>query len=243
MSAKIITIEGTDCSGKETQSLLLETRLKIEGYKVKRHSFPKYETATGKIVGGSYLGKEEISPCVFTEGAVNVDPIVASLYYAADRRYAFLNEIEKDIEENDVVILDRYTSSNLGHQGSKIKDEEKQLKFFETIIALENGICELPISDITVFLHMPYYAAQVLKENRVSLDQHEVSETHLKHAEETYLKLAKLYGWEYINCLKEDFKGKESIKTRQEIHSEIFEIIKKDLEKNKKSGSLKMTRY
>lgn len=242
MSAKIITIEGTDCSGKETQSKILEQRLLLEGYKVKRHSFPKYETATGKIIGGSYLGKPEIGECLFTEGAVNVDPIVASLYYAADRRYAFLNEIERDIEENDVVILDRYTSSNLGHQGSKISNLDKQNRFFELITLLESEVCELPLSDVTIFLHMPLEAAKILKGNREHLDQHELSESHLRHAENTYLLLQQKYNWKYINCIKGVFNGVESIKNPNEIHEEIFNEIKELLSKDTKEV-LKMTRF
>ena len=80
---KVIVIEGTDCSGKETQSKLLEEKLKKAGKKCKRFSFPMYDTPTGKIVGGSYLGKPEIFESFFKEGAVNVDSHVASLYYAA----------------------------------------------------------------------------------------------------------------------------------------------------------------
>ena len=45
------------------------------------------------IVGGPYLGKKEISDGWFPEGATNVDPHVAALYYAADRRYNFLKFI------------------------------------------------------------------------------------------------------------------------------------------------------
>ena len=60
MAGKIIVIEGTDCSGKETQTRLLEKRLKDLGKKCIRFGFPMYETATGKIVGGCYLGKPEI---------------------------------------------------------------------------------------------------------------------------------------------------------------------------------------
>ena len=59
MSGKIIVIEGTDCSGKETQSKLLEKKLNDMGKKVIRFGFPMYETPTGKIVGGAYLGKPE----------------------------------------------------------------------------------------------------------------------------------------------------------------------------------------
>ena len=82
---KIIVIEGTDCSGKETQSKMLLERLNQNNIDSVYMTFPAYDTPTGKIIGGSYLGKESIGKCVFPEGAVNVDAKVASLYYAADR--------------------------------------------------------------------------------------------------------------------------------------------------------------
>ena len=87
MRGKIIVVEGTDCSGKETQTSLLVQGLRREGRKIERLSFPDYDTPTGRIVGGPYLGKEHIGEGFFPEGAANVDPKVAALYYAADRRY------------------------------------------------------------------------------------------------------------------------------------------------------------
>ena len=87
MAGKIIVIEGTDCSGKETQSKLLEEKLNSKGKKCVKFNFPMYDTPTGKIVGGSYLGRKEIGESLFSEGAVKVDPHVTCLYYAADRKY------------------------------------------------------------------------------------------------------------------------------------------------------------
>ena len=87
MRGKIIVIEGTDCSGKETQSVLLEQKLKERGKKCVHFGFPMYDTPTGKIVGGPYLGNPEICLGYFPEGADKVDPHIASLYYAADRKY------------------------------------------------------------------------------------------------------------------------------------------------------------
>ena len=81
----LIDVEGTDCSGKETQTKELVRKLTEIGRKVKRYSFPMYDTPTGKIVGGPYLGKSYICDGWFSEGATNVDYKVASLYYAADR--------------------------------------------------------------------------------------------------------------------------------------------------------------
>lgn len=54
---KIIVIEGTDCSGKETQSKRLIQKLNDEGMETVYYSFPAYGTPTGRIVGLSYLGK------------------------------------------------------------------------------------------------------------------------------------------------------------------------------------------
>ena len=52
MKGKFIVIEGTDCSGKETQTKLIEKKLKEQGYKCMRLSFPVYDSPTGEIVRG-----------------------------------------------------------------------------------------------------------------------------------------------------------------------------------------------
>ena len=216
---KIIVIEGTDCSGKETQSKLLEKRLGLEGYKVKRFGFPMYDTPTGKIVGGCYLGKPEIGPGYFEEGAPNVDPMVSCLYYAADRKYNF-KEIEKYLKDDYYVILDRYTTSNLAHQGGKILDKDERFEMYQWIDKLEYWLLRLPKPDITIFLHMPYDKALELKKNRESLDENEKSEEHLKHAEEAYIELSELYNWNRVECVKDD-----EIRSIEDINDEIFKII------------------
>ena len=87
MRGKLIVVEGTDCSGKETQTNLLLTNLHTDNIKVEKFSFPNYQSPTGKIIGGPYLGKSYICEGWFPEGAPQVDPKVAALYYAADRKY------------------------------------------------------------------------------------------------------------------------------------------------------------
>lgn len=217
---KFIVIEGTDCSGKETQSKLLVEKLNNMGHKAIRLTFPNYDTPTGKIVGGPYLGKKEICECWFPEGAVNLDPKVASLYYAADRKYNE-KDIKKYLEEDYFVICDRYVSSNMAHQGSKIKNDEERFHMYEWIDKLEFWLLKLPKPDITIFLHMPYEASCELKKNRESLDGNEKNEEHLKNAEKAYVELSELYNWDRIECVEE--KG---IKTIEEIHKEIIDKLK-----------------
>ena len=98
MKGKLIVIEGTDCSGKETQTKMLTKRLEKENIACVRLCFPNYDSPTGKIVGGPYLGKDYICEGWFPEGAANVDPKVSSLYYAADRKYNVKN-IEESAEQ------------------------------------------------------------------------------------------------------------------------------------------------
>ena len=216
---KIIVVEGTDCSGKETQSKLLEKRLKDEGKKCVRFSFPNYESPTGKIVGGCYLGKPEISDSFFGEGAVNVDPHVACLYYAADRKYNS-PEIEKYLKKGYYVILDRYTSSNQAHQGSKIQDADERFDMFQWIDKLEYWLLKLPKPDITIFLHVPYEKTIELRQNRMFIDEHEKDPEHLKNSERAYLELSELYGWKRIECIKAD-----KLRKVEDINDEIFKIV------------------
>ena len=151
MRGKLIVIEGTDCSGKETQVKKAVARFKDMGVNVYNYSFPMYDTPTGRIVGGPYLGKSYIGPGWFPEGAVNVDALAASAYYAADRRYN-ANKVKSLIDDGYLVILDRYVSSNMGHQGGKIKDKDERLSMYKWLETLEYELLELQRPDITIFL-------------------------------------------------------------------------------------------
>ncbi len=216
---KLIVIEGTDCSGKETQSRMLVEKLNNMGIKSVYITFPNYESPTGKIVGGPYLGKEEICSSYFKEGAVNVDPKIASLYFAADRYYN-KNIINKYLEEDYYIIMDRYITSNMAHQGCKIENDSIRKDLYNFIERLEYELLELPKPDLTIFLHMPYEYALELKKNRLSLDEHEKSEIHLKNAEKTYIELKDLYNFIYINCINNN-----EIRTIDDINNEILKII------------------
>lgn len=225
MRGKIIVIEGTDCSGKETQTSLLVQRMRREGRKIERLSFPDYDSPTGKIVGGPYLGKKYICDGFFPEGASNVDPKVASLYYAADRRY-HRQQIIDLLDQGIDVVLDRYVESNMGHQGGKIFDKEERLKLYEDLANLEYGFLELPKPDLTIFLYVPYKKVAELKRGRVEpADQHESNPLHIRNAEQAYLELAELHNYKKIDCV--DKKGK--LKDIEEVQEQVYEIVKKVL--------------
>lgn len=228
MKGKLIVIEGTDCSGKETQTKLLVEKLEKENIKCVRFSFPNYDSPTGKIVGGPYLGKDYICDCWFDEGAVNVDPKVSSLYYAADRKYN-IGKINELIDSGINVILDRYIYSNLAHQGGKIKDKKDRLEMYKWLEKLEFDLLDLPHADVKVFLHMPYSVSLELKKNREEkLDQHELSKEHLLMAEESYKEIASIYDFKTIEC-NSGINPRNIEDINNELYNFVYSKLKGDL--------------
>ena len=195
MRGKLIVIEGTDCSGKETQTQKLINYLQSEGKKVAAFSFPMYHTPTGKIIGGPLLGKEHICDGWFPEGAPSVDGKVASLYYAADRLYN-IDKINEALNDGATVILDRYTYSNMGHQAGKLENKEDRLARYKFIETLEFDLLGLPRPDGVILLFMPVESAKEIRTKRPEkLDEAESDEHHLILAQNAYLEMAELYNF------------------------------------------------
>ena len=231
---KIIVIEGTDCSGKETQTNLLMERLKSDGLSVDKLSFPMYDTPTGKIIGACLLGKPHMcdellkqNHSFFPEGGGSIDPIAAIDLYAADRRYN-LPRINEALEENDIVILDRYVPSNMAHRGGMIKDTLKRRYMYDLIDKLEYELNEMPRPDKTLLLYMPYEQACILKKNRSEApDEVELNEEYLRRGERAYLELGKLYNYDIINCVNDN-----EIRTIEDINNEVYGKVSKIVKKN-----------
>ncbi|HJX49904.1 MAG TPA: hypothetical protein VJ438_00410 [Candidatus Nanoarchaeia archaeon] len=217
---KTFVLEGTDKSGKNTQSDYLLASIRALGLNCQKMSFPRYHTPTGRIVGQCYLGKILGPGDRAWFGDANlVPPEVASIYYAADR-LAAVPEIEEILSSRSHLILDRWVESNMGHQGGKAKTPEQRAGIIEFISHLEYGVLDLPKPDAVIFLYMPYEVARTLPRAEAA-DGHESNEEHLRNAEETYLYLAKRFNWKQINCAP---NGK--IRSIDDIHQEVFEIVK-----------------
>ncbi len=199
---KIIVIEGCESVGKETQSQLLVEKLKEKKIPAILFSFPNYQSPTGRIFKDCVLEKEERK--YFKEGYHQIDPKVVCLYTAADRKYNS-KEILSYKEKGYIVVLNRYTSSNMAYQGSKIEDADERFYMYQWIDKLEYWLLALPKPDQTIFL--------------------KTSKEYLKNKEqektlEAYQELSELYHWDIIDCIQ---AGKR--KTIHQIHEEILEKI------------------
>lgn len=230
---KLIVVEGTDCSGKETQTRLLVDRFEKENIKVKRLSFPMYDTPTGQIIGACLLGKPDMVNNLlktdggfFPEGGGNIDALAAIDFYAADRRYN-LPKIIDALENNDIVLIDRYVTSNMAHRGGLIDNKEERLKMYEKIELKEYVINELPRPDMVILLYLPYEYACILKKNRKELpDEAEQNISYLKKGENAYLELSELYNYDIVTCIKDN-----EIRTINDINDEVYSKVKKLIKK------------
>lgn len=217
---KIIVIEGVNDSGKETQSKLLAKTLKEEGYKVVEFSFPMYKSPTGKIFKNCVLGKDGNG--YFEEGYENLDPYVVCLYTAADRKY-HKEKIERYLKNDYIVILNRYTSSNMAHQGSRYSDSEERFYMYQWIDKLEYWLLKLPKPDCTILLKVPAKYLNQLSEKQVAFNfQEDIfnQDSVLK----AYIELSELYNWDSIDCVSNN-----KMKSVEEIHEEIMKIVRINL--------------
>ena len=171
------------------------------GIKAINFSFPMYDTASGKIVGGPILGKTGIGECWFPEGSVQLDPKVFCLYLAADRKYNF-PKIKEYLDMGYYVVLDRYVSSNMAHQGAKVGDPDERFNLFKWI------------------LHVPYTITKELQKNRLFLDENEKNAAYQIQTEKTYMELASLYNWTTIDCSLND-----NLRSIEDISREILEKV------------------
>ncbi len=224
MPGIFISIEGTDGSGKGTQTELLVKRLKDDGKDVEIISFPQYGESSAAVVEDYLHGKFGT--------AQEVGPYRGSVFYAIDR-YAASKKIRAWLDENKIVIANRYVGSNMAHQGGKISDPIEQAKYFAWVYDLEYNIFAIPKPDYNFILHVPAAVAQNLvdqKENRDYLhgkkrDIHEDDLAHLKAAETTYLKIAQKFPeYTIIECAPQ---GK--LQSIEEIHQLIWALANSHL--------------
>ena len=223
---KLIIVEGTDGSGKQTQTELLCKKLKeIKGEgKVKKISFPNYESKASEPVK-MYLAGE------FGETVESVNAYAASVLYSIDRFASFKSEWEKFYEDGGIVISDRYTISNMIHQVPKIYDKIEKEKYLDWLTDLEWVKIGIPKPDVVFFLDIPFEISQKLmkdRENKITgkkeKDIHEKDKNYLKNAYEVAKDLSVKYGWNVISCINEN-----KLREIEDINNEMLRIILKNI--------------
>ncbi len=197
-------IEGTDGSGKGTQFAKLADKLRSEGYDVATFDFPQYEQPS------SYFVREYLNGKYGT--AEEVGPYTGSLFYALDR-YQAAADIRGALAAGKVVLANRFTGSNMAHQGTKFEHAEERRGYFIWLDNLEFQMLGIPRPDKSFVLRVPAETAQQLVDNKEARsytdkkrDIHEADINHLRRSVEVYDNLCDLFPKDFqrLDCVRGD---------------------------------------
>ena len=232
----LIAIEGVDKSGKETQTDLLLERLRKENRNARKIEFPNYPSeAAGAI--RMYLNGD------FGANPDDVNPYAASVFFAVDRFASYKTDWEKFLNEGGIVVADRYTMSNMIHQGAKFSDVRERQLYVEWLIDLEFGKIGLPKPDIVIFLDLSMEIREkLLKQShnhkktpatptsppssfplatpQSGADIHERDLEYLRRSHICAGEIASLLGWKRIDAGRGG-----ALRPAGEIHEELYAAV------------------
>ena len=219
---KLIVIEGLDGSGKATQSALLCRSLEERGIRCRQIAFPDYGDPSSTLVK-MYLSGE-------LGGVGDVNAWAASLFYAVDRYASFVRHWRDDYEAGTVIVADRYATSNIPHQMSKLPRERWE-EYMAWQADLEYSRVGIPRPDGVLYLDMPPEVSRKLLSGRYHGDEkkrdiHEADFAYLLRCREAALFGAEKAGWKVIPCARGDepFLPGDIARQVAEAASEILEL-------------------
>jgi len=195
-AGRLIVIEGLDGSGKATQAKLLAQHLAGRGDHVLQTSFPDYESESSALVRLYLSG-----------GAGNVSGVnvyAASSFYAADRYISYHTGWKKQWDLGHTIIADRYTTSNLVHQMSKLPQAEWD-NYLSWLWDFEFNRMGLPQPDLVIYLDMPPESSRELLLRRYNGDESRVDAHESDIDYQTMCRQAALFAseklsWKRIVC-------------------------------------------
>ena len=190
----IIVFEGGDQAGKKTQSALLQRKLKSAKIKATVFSFPDYSTPIGKEISKYLHGKRKFPPQV-------IHCLLAA------NRWEKLDEIKKAQQKNSIVIMNRYSESNLVYglvNGLKL----------DWLESLDHG---LPKSDLVIILDVSQ--TESFSRKRSNRDRFERNKDFSNKISTTYRKMAVKNKWKIVDATK----------SKQDVHDDIMKIFGKKI--------------
>ena len=221
MKGKLIVLEGTDGSGKATQAHLLAQRLKGEGIPFREIDFPRY--------GNPFAEPAKL----YLEGALgkhpgDVNAYAASVLYAVDRFASYKEDWGAAYESGELILANRYTTSNAVHQASKLPEGQRG-DYLKWLFDLEYGRMGLPRPDLVLYLDLPTEVSEKMLRHReqataTAADIHEQDGDYLRRCRESARKIARDLGWSVVDCAAGDApRSVEDI--RREVLSRVEPLL------------------
>lgn len=232
---KLIVIDGLDGCGKHTQSELLYDALLDNN--VITVDFPRYSHISSYMVR-KYLAGD------FAKDPNDVDPYTASTFYSIDRSISYRTESwGKRYDNGAIIISDRYTPSNVIHQGSKLSTDSEFEKFIDWLFITEIENMGIPCPDLVIFFEISKMVQiKTLREraetdNNHKSDIHELNMDYMDKCRDTLQRYKKyalgkepLYYFHYKPSMHHVFikvdDGK-NMRSREDIHKDVMDAVKR----------------
>lgn len=228
MSGNLFVLEGLDGSGKATQAARLCESLNQRGTACKTVSFPDYAQPSSALVR-MYLDGQ------FGSRPEDVNAYAAASFYAVDRFASYRQFWKNDQEHGTTIVADRYTTSNLIYQLTKLPRRDWEA-FLAWVQDFEYAKLGLPQPSLTFFLDMPPDISQHLLDQRYQGDSqkkdlHERDIAYLNACRESAYYCAERLSWRVVPCAA---NGKP--KTVPEISAEILGQVLRFSDNREKKG-------
>lgn len=216
MSGKLIVLEGLDGSGKATQAGLLAESLENLGRRVRKVSFPNYESDSSSLVK-MYLAGE------FGKDPGDVNAYAASSFYAVDRYASYRKDWGAFYQSGGIVIADRYTTSNAIHQCSKLPEEQWD-DFLDWLFDFEGRLLGIPVPDMILYLQADTGTSQQLMSGRYHGDEsrkdiHESNLEYMNRSRRAAEYCADKLGWKRVQCIRDG-----AMREIEDIHRDVLKI-------------------
>lgn len=217
MSGKLIVFEGTDGSGKATQTELLCRELERRGTAYRRLTFPRYQDESSALIR-LYLNG------AFGNHPDDVNAYAAATFFAVDRYASYKQDWGSFYQSGGLLVADRYTTSNAVHQTVKLPPEER-VAFLDWLFDFEYRLLGLPAPTRVLYLDIPTELTERMmrrreRETNTKADIHERDEAYLRLCRENAAFVTEYCGWTKIDCTDGG-----ALLPAEEIHRIVLEKI------------------
>jgi dTMP kinase len=191
---RLIAIEGIDQAGKRTQAHLLAGEIQKMGLPISVWNFPDYTTQLGRQLKAYLTGK------------IQLDSHSIHLLYAANK-WELAEKLAHRLERGGVVIVNRYSPSNLAYGGAHGLPSA-------WLNSLEEG---LPKPDVVLVLDVTPGTSFTRKTR--GRDLHEGDLTYLRKVRGAYLRLARKCGWKVVDGQH------DSATVQRSVWSQVYRLL------------------
>ncbi|MCA9328547.1 FAD-dependent thymidylate synthase, partial [Candidatus Saccharibacteria bacterium] len=157
----------------------------------------------------------------------------ASVFYFF-YRFAARDTIAKALSEGKIVLANRFTGSNMAHQGTKFAHPEERRGYFIWLDNLEYQMLQIPRPTVSTVLRVDADTSKKLLDQRAAddpehkTDIHEADLDHLKRSVDVYDELCALFPKDFarIDCVRN-----KKLMTVEQVHELVWGTIETYLPK------------